>query len=167
MVMNDIDLGWLAGIFEGEGCIYITQDGRTLRLTIPSTDLETVEKVKRLTGIGTIHQANYVVKSGESRVIYRWQAQKLLEVQDLLRTLLPHFGKRRTAKAIEGLAIEPNPNGYGPRNPQRLEVCRRGLHEMVGNNVAVAKNGNRRCRLCRNERERDRARSNRESLSLS
>lgn len=147
--LSDLELGWLAGIFEGEGCIYITPDGRTVRLTVPSIDRDTVDRVQALTGIGNIHTYDYKVSSGDIHVGHRWQAQRLLEVQALLRLLRPHLGLRRGAKADEALAIEPNPNGFGPRTLRTH--CKRG-HEFTEENTIRASDGGRRCRACRNMR---------------
>ncbi len=142
--MNDLELGWVAGLFEGEGCISITGE-RIVRLSVPSVDPDIIERLHGLVGIGAVYQQKYQVSSGETHTLHRWQAGRLLEVQKLLRLLLPHLGLRRAAKARIALAVEPNPNGRGPRTLR--SHCARG-HEFTPENTVSG----RRCRTCRNER---------------
>lgn len=147
-MMKKIDLAWVAGLFEGEGCIYITPDKRIVRLSLSSVDFDVIEKLHSLVEIGHTHTVDYTVQSGP-RTKMVWLSSKLTENQDLLLKLLPFLSERRTVKAEEAIAIQPNPFGRGPR--VRQTECKRG-HSMTPENTLESG----RCRSCRNQRALER-----------
>jgi hypothetical protein len=149
--MSELEIAWFAGLFEGEGCITFAGVNKTqVRLLIPSVDRDVIEKVRAVTGIGTIYTQNYTTPVNHlSGVIHRWQAGRFIENQALLRLILPHMSQRRSTKIQEALAIAPHPYKRGPRT--RRQYCDRG-HELAGDNLSQGT----RCKACRNLKARER-----------
>lgn len=88
----DITLQWLAGFFDGEGCIGLHKGGSRStanyhpRATITNTDLPTLKAIQVQYG-GTIHEAT---KKGSTKPcwILAWSNQKALA---FLRLISPHL----------------------------------------------------------------------------
>ena len=63
--MSYLDV-WATGLFEGEGCIYIHPQKKSVTLIIRSTDLDILQRIENLWG-GNIkehkQQANAAIKS--------------------------------------------------------------------------------------------------------
>jgi hypothetical protein len=133
--MLDTELGWLAGIIDGEGCVAIRQKSRremqntyTLRLTVNMTHEPTIKAIKQLTQTGTCEPRTLGV--GNRRDTYKFVANGfpvvyiLRQVASILVTkkrhaevalrfwdIYPHHQKRSTIsesilKEIEELAKE-------------------------------------------------------------
>ena len=72
--MNEIEKAWIAGIIDGEGCIFIKKrvrsDGKCkfhgyqMGITVGNTDRRMIDRLKFLTGFGSIHE---VIEKRESR----------------------------------------------------------------------------------------------------
>jgi hypothetical protein len=61
--MSDLELGWVAGILEGEGCCFVTTRSKGgygpyvyARVTVCMTDRDILERLQRVTGIGTLEK---------------------------------------------------------------------------------------------------------------
>ena len=50
MSVSLAEVGWIAGLVEGEGCIIVRPQSNTLRLSIEMTDLDVLQKAARLFG---------------------------------------------------------------------------------------------------------------------
>ena len=91
--MKDTEAAWLAGYIDGDGCISIhNQTGREFRrlsLTIDSTDLCLLERVKDLTGTGTI-VAKKKYKKHHSQA-HSWRAGSAYRVIEILEAILPYL----------------------------------------------------------------------------
>lgn len=98
--MSDINLAWLAGLLEGEGS-FISSAGRVM-IALEMTDEDIVRRVQTLTGVGGVWQTTK--RQAHHKQAWRWAAQGQAEVKELLETLLPLMGQRRTIKIIECLA---------------------------------------------------------------
>lgn len=104
--MNDIDIAWCAGLFEGEGSIFRFMIKRYTyhRLTIKMTDLDVLEKFKLKTRKGLIiAQTDRSIKKGQSnwKRYYVWHLNNREEIQELLKLFWPHLCHRRRAKILE------------------------------------------------------------------
>lgn len=97
--LSDVDAAWLAGLFEGEGCIHITKK-RYVRLSIKMTDRDVLERVAALTTGRTLGAYD---RPGYNKTLYDWGVSWRPDVEELLNTMLPWFGERRRAKALEAL----------------------------------------------------------------
>ena len=90
---------WIAGLYEGEGCIEQTST-YGFRLTIASTDLDVLKKLQRFVG-GTInplkkYQAHH--KDG-----WKWRLGDKKSVYNLLEAMMPWLGERRSYDALNAL----------------------------------------------------------------
>lgn len=99
--MLTVEDGWLAGILEGEGTIFVIKrhDGRsdTLRVAVKMVDEDIVARVASM--LDRSYRAEPVRQEG-------WQDQFKTEISgrpaaELLVRLYPLFGERRRAKIDE------------------------------------------------------------------
>lgn len=143
--MENIDnLAWVAGIFEGEGCIAFTGKN-SVCLTIGMTDLDIIDRIHIATGeVGN----RYEQSSSRAKTLYVWQLSRKGLVVPFLESIMPWLGLRRSEKAIgalERLTKIPN-EGF----------CYRG-HRRAGDNLYIAPGGQRQCRECQKINEKNRA----------
>jgi hypothetical protein len=138
--MEERDIAWLAGLFEGEGCISFTSK-RTVQIRIVSTDKDVVESVDRLVpspnGI-----RSYAPKPNRKQQ-WVWVISKREVNQDFLNQILPYLHSRRRARALE--ALEALALNWG--KAQERTHCPRG-HPLSGDNVYSHGSGHRQCRQC-------------------
>ena len=96
------DIVWAAGLFEGEGCIHMKTDRPRQRvLSIGMTDKDVMERFVDVVGYGNL-QGPYIAEL--RKPFWKWQLYKGTEVLRILKLFLPHFGKRRSEKAIEAIS---------------------------------------------------------------
>ena len=96
------DIVWAAGLFEGEGCIHFKPDRPNQRvLAIAMTDKDVMDRFVDVVGYGNLKGPHWAKLS--TKPLWRWQLYKRTEVLRILKMLLPHFGKRRSQKAIEAI----------------------------------------------------------------
>ena len=96
--MNEINSAWMAGLFEGEGCIYKDPRYNSYRLSLNSTDLDVLQKLQTIAGCGSIRS-----KKSEHKPAWDWRIYKRADVIRLLSAMLPHFGGRRAYKSLNAL----------------------------------------------------------------
>jgi hypothetical protein len=94
-----MNIGWMAGMYEGEGCIEQTS-AHSYRLAIVSTDLDVIEKIQSFAG-GYVHPEK--VYKLHHKPAWRWRLGKKNEVANLLEQMLPFLGNRRSNDAIKAL----------------------------------------------------------------
>lgn len=92
--MNDIETGWVAGIIEGEGCFTVKR-GRPV-VKVEMTDLDVIERLQALTGVGTICAPTK--RKDHWSQSYSWQVQNHDDAERLMKSLLPHMSKRRAER---------------------------------------------------------------------
>lgn len=96
--MRKMDLLWLAGLLEGEGCFYA--NGSTLRpshgcgISLQMTDKDIVEKAASLLNVNL---SGFQDARGNRKPAWRFQVCGDNAIY-FMRLLLPFMGKRRTAK---------------------------------------------------------------------
>lgn len=117
--MSDFEIGWIAGLFEGEGNIFCgfqpnpkTQKPYLMRsVSVSSTDRDVLEKLHAIVGFGVI-RGPYKNGNRKSKPIYRWQALGYGEMKRFLALVYQHLGPRRQAQAHVLLANPPLPTGF-------------------------------------------------------
>ena len=137
---TEAQIAWAAGLFEGEGCIYLSppsKRGQAKRLTVAMTDRDVLDRFAAIVGVGGIRP--HPVR-GNRKPCWAWNANRWEDVVYVLDLLMPHFGERRTAKALEILAHPPIRNG---------QTCAKG-HPLDG----VRGDGRAYCTTCNHERSR-------------
>lgn len=97
--MKKIDLMWLVGLLEGEGCFtYIRdqrngKDRRYPRIDLQMNDRDVVKKVHVIAGVGNFA----IARRGGKKAGYRWCCTTA-QARSLMKKLLPHMGKRRSRR---------------------------------------------------------------------
>lgn len=104
--MKTVDIGWLAGIIEGEGCIGIFKNGRhtaqrTVTVAINMTDFDVVRRLQSVTGIGNLNPKP--PKNPIYKPQLNWKVAKQTDVLQILYTVWPLLGERKQAAATEAI----------------------------------------------------------------
>lgn len=107
-MVEDVEIAWAAGLFEGEGCITIcnVKDRHhrlpLLRLQVQMTDSDVVERFARIVACGSVSPE---LRFGRPhhKPTYRWLVSSRAECERLLLMFLPYFGERRLRRAHEML----------------------------------------------------------------
>lgn len=114
--MTPEEVAWAAGLFEGEGSIAHFQAAAPTKtrpdykkwrreLLLGMADEDIVRRFHRIVGVGTIRkQARGKPHHSD---VWIWHVTRWEDLEPLLRTLLPHFGDRRTEAALALLANPP------------------------------------------------------------
>lgn len=112
---DQLTIGYLAGLIDGEGHIKVA--ATEVQLTVTSTDYDIVERAHQMSGIGHIN-GPYPLKSGKQR--WNWAVANRSELARLLLAIYPLMSARRQAKialATDYLAERTN------RKPKNCVVC--------------------------------------------
>jgi DNA-binding Lrp family transcriptional regulator len=113
--MTDFELGWVAGILEGEGCFFVTTR-RTAKYgpyvyarVTGMTDRDVLERLRKVTGVGVLERVR-ARKDPRHKPIWQWIVSRNQEAIELMVAVYPHMGTRRQAKIREVLAqVEKRP----------------------------------------------------------
>lgn len=106
--MTDHALGWLVGIFEGEGTISVIapkKDTHSARVscTVSMTDEDVIQKFRTLSGVGRMYGP--YKHAGNRKPYWQWHAHGRV-AQRFLELVLPYLGQRRAARAREAIACK-------------------------------------------------------------
>lgn len=108
--MTEIETAWCAGLFEGEGSIFVAIQKRNgkeykyCRAVLKMTDFDVVEKFQKLVDCGTIVYQTDECKAREPEHYKRhcyWQLTNRNQLADLMLAFWEHLGERRRAKILE------------------------------------------------------------------
>jgi hypothetical protein len=105
-MMTDYELGWLAGIFEGEGCVSVTNTSgpsrkqRQWSAIVNMTDEDVVRRFHRTVGIGSVRPEPHP----PHKTSWRWKIARQEDVLNFCALLGPHMGTRRMAKMLTCLS---------------------------------------------------------------
>lgn len=97
--LSQADAAWLAGLFEGEGCI-TDHGGNSIRLTIKMVDRDVIARVAALTNGSIVPESR---KTATGKTMWVWTVGWRPDVEELLEVMLPWFGERRRARALQAL----------------------------------------------------------------
>ena len=103
--MTPIEIAWLAGWLEGEGCFYCKTGSSSTGIKVTATDLDVVNRVALLIGAKNVFIAN---KRRQKELGHKpaYTASVHGEKAELvMRTILPYMGKRRSTKIKELLLV--------------------------------------------------------------
>lgn len=141
-----VQIHWIAGLLEGEGCFYQRRNGDVL-VQVAMTDGDVIGRLQAILGFGTLKRRR--LPSG--KIAYQWSSGHQANGVGLMMTLLPLMGARRGDKIRECLRLwkkKPLPRGLSAH-------CKHG-HELSGYNLVIIHEGKyvkRRCRTCANLRQ--------------
>jgi hypothetical protein len=114
------DIAWIAGIVEGEGCLFMRvrpQNGSILecRVKVSMTDKDIIERLFALIPGSTMNGPHFDRNSKQTKPYWTWYVGKRFLVLRVIKLLLPWFGTRRSIKAAQIIhAIESTPEGRSP-----------------------------------------------------
>ena len=114
--MSDLELGWVAGILEGEGCFFVTTRKTAkygpyvyARVMVCMTDRDIIERLQHVTGVGVLERVRQR-KDPKHKPISQWIVCRNQEAIELMVAVYPHMGTRRQARIREVLAqVEKRP----------------------------------------------------------
>lgn len=137
--LTDGEIGWLAGIYEGEG--YCGLKGHTsFAVSITMTDLDVVDRIHKVSGVGTV-RGPYDRGNKPYKI---WQVGGPDGVA-FLEAVLPWLGERRASRAMEAITRW---RSYKAQTRPGDTHCTHG-HEFTADNTLSAYGGRgRKCRTC-------------------
>lgn len=97
--MRMVDLGYVAGLLDGEGCL--SSDRTFPRVRIGMTDLDALERCREITGLGTIHGP--YLSGVRKKPYYTWNVGRSKDAASLIMTLYPLLSARRQEQARKSL----------------------------------------------------------------
>jgi len=135
--MNTQDLYWVAGILEGEGCFSLRPPSGTSKIDrisvqVRMTDLDVLESIQRIIGLGNITGPEIKEKG---KPIWVWQISKQTDVASVMMTVYPLMYSRRREKIRECL------NAWMGADQQNPNFCRKGHRKQPGKRCIVCVNG--------------------------
>lgn len=122
--MNDAELAWAVGLFEGEGCINTYRrgpNGTGVQLRLAMNDQDVVERFASLMDCGNLYTRT-TTWNREPREQFVWATMNAPDVRRLLERMLPLFGQRRAARARE--VIEAAQKVRAPMEPETRQTIR-------------------------------------------
>lgn len=158
-------VAWAAGLFEGEGTWNAYQQSKgnntmQVQMRLAMSDRDVVERFAAILGFGQIRERKAPVED-HWKPIFEWYAYRRGHIRSAIEMFWPYLGDRRRERASEiwalGEAIHagdkthcPNGHPYSGDNLV-LELIKRGGKSYYA----------RRCKICRTEQARERARKRR------
>lgn len=142
-MLSPSNLGWLAGLLEGEGCFSLTGTSRTTpTITLVMTDQDVMERAADVMGAPSIWMPKLRPRRKQT---YRFALSGSRAVGWMM-TLYPFLGSRRKARLRECLDV-------WRRVPVKRSLrshCPAG-HPLSGQNLFVNNRNQRGCRTCHRE----------------
>lgn len=107
--MNPWDAGWVAGLFEGEGCVVIRRtpdrDHVAVQLLVNMTDEDVIQRLAAVTGVGTVRGPVWSPKRAHKKPVWHWFCGREQDVAFVLVHIFPYLGERRRAKVLEAADV--------------------------------------------------------------
>jgi hypothetical protein len=109
--MTEVELAWVAGLLEGEGCFFPIEYKTKgygpytyARVAVLMTDVDVLQRLQEFTGIGHFNGPT-PRKDPRHKPIWHWVASKNKESITLTKAVYPLMGERRRARIDEVLAL--------------------------------------------------------------
>ena len=100
--MNDDQFfAWLAGFFDGEGCLYFRTNRPGFEITIANTDKAVIVGIRDRLKIGVIQEVTYSKENWKTK--YAWRVRNYNDCEIVLRPISKFVTVKRN-KVISGLA---------------------------------------------------------------
>jgi hypothetical protein len=148
---NPSNIGWAAGIWEGEGSILFLEKTGSPQLSITSTDKDVIEKFKRICGTGSI--GGREPRGLGKKYQYQYRTAGFQNVQALVAAFWNHLGERRRGQCEKAL-IAARSRGLGgkARSMLRIKDHKYNLcgHDATEENTYTNQKTKRTfCKICR------------------
>lgn len=95
---DQLTIGYLAGLIDGEGSIRI--NGHGVRVVVTSTDYDIVERAYKMSGIGTIYGPYSFRSRAQHKPRWEWSISNHKDAARLLCAIYPLMSKRRRETQI-------------------------------------------------------------------
>lgn len=151
--MNDLERGYVAGLFEGEGSVSQRSTHQPY-LQVAMTDLGPLRELYRICG-GKLY-GPYVRERPNCKPVYHWRLNGWEAVEWLYGQIGDLLSTRRGERFDEILASKPDLTGSGCRHRARTH-CPHG-HPYNALNTYRDQLGHRHCKACGKSRDAARAR---------
>lgn len=148
-IITTRELAWAAGLFEGEGCFYISRRPSYPSAALEMTDEDAVKRFASAVGVGLTHLHANRGFGMSPKPLWRWQTNGFEKVQAIVGLLWFGLGERRRTRAKEVLAGHRNTLRLGEAN-RRKTHCPHG-HPYDADNTCRCRGG-RHCLTCKRER---------------
>lgn len=107
---NDVDIAWVAGLIEGEGCISLVNKGTSVRIAVKMTDYDVLATAKSIFG-GTISGPEIQARK---KPAWSWRVSDRKESARLLLAIAPCMHGRRKEAILQAAnvlheAFKPKP----------------------------------------------------------
>lgn len=108
--LREREIAWAAGLFEGEGCVYIAKqsckwrDGEKkfqVKLEIKHTDEDVLQRFHAIIAVGNIVGPYWAKKS--TKPFWSWTSAAVADVAYIASLFFPYLGYRRRAKLKEAV----------------------------------------------------------------
>lgn len=137
--MQQIDIAWAAGFYEGEGHLsYRTGNGGPL-VVINQCNKEPLDKLQALFG-GQVYGPKKV--KGGRQDVYIWNLTKHTESRSFIYSIFPYLSDKKQKDTLDKI------DRYADYLEINRAYCRNG-HYRTEKNTYIGPNGHRRCRSCR------------------
>jgi len=170
--MNLVEIGWVAGIIEGEGSMGFAR--KQPNIVVSMCDFDTIERLQTITGIGKIYDFTPSETQLGDKPMKRWHVGAANDIAHLLCSIVPLLSERRRLAAAEVieriLEMQKEHREYianqtelmskfsSNRNygPLKKKTCFKGHDQTSLEHAYFTPSGERHCRTCKLERQKER-----------
>lgn len=142
--MNQRDIGWVAGIVEGEGCLYHKPEA-SARVTVTNCDHWMLRKLQRLLG-GTISDGPRQRYNPNAQDQWLWSTNSIEAAQAVVSEIFDELSPRRK-KAAQAILEQERKGYWGPPKVYG-ETCQRGHVLAEATTHKRGNNGRLHCAIC-------------------
>ena len=97
-------IAWIAGIFEGEGCLYRrTHPKANWTVQLRMTDEDIVHRFANFFNCGSPVRIETAPSKQKNKPVFRWICNKKEDVISVITQMLPYLGDRRAGKVFDCL----------------------------------------------------------------
>jgi hypothetical protein len=86
---DDRFAAWLAGFFDGEGCIHLPKSGIGIELSIANTVQAVIEAIHKRVGLGIVTRIEFSGVAWKTK--FHWRVRNYPEADIVLRLMRPHL----------------------------------------------------------------------------
>jgi len=143
MILTDVEIAWIAGLLEGEGCFATSKNCPEIMLAMSDEDV--IRKFRDLTvptNTISVIQGNRIGR--DSKPMYRVGVYAKSAVE-LMETILPYMGIRRAIKISEILSE------YTRYHEHKGNFCKHGHDLTDSNSYTIRGSGQKVCKICQQE----------------
>lgn len=145
--LSELEIGWAAGLLEGEGCFgwYGDYNGYPL-VSVCSVDKDVIEKFSKLFE-GTFRETH---PTSKGKRVWEWRVTSKNAII-CMQKVLPHMSKRRADKIVNCILkwLELEDNRKEEKDLREIQ-CRKGhLYGEDGYYIGKTKSGNSEYKICK------------------